>query len=67
MRGCWTDKKTKYLKETKNDDKEETEVREGYEKEKGSGKGTERRDRVLQRVKNRVRYTERQVSQASKW
>ena len=43
MRGCWTDKKTKYLKETKNDDKEETEEREGYEKEKGSGKGTERR------------------------
>lgn len=67
MRGCWTDKKTKYLKETKNDDKEEIEEREGYEKEKGSGKGTERRDRVLQRVKNRVRYTERQVSQASKW
>ena len=45
MRGCWTDKKSKYFKELKKDDKEEREEREGYEKEEGGGKGTERKDR----------------------
>ena len=40
----------------------------GMKRKKKVGRGQrERTERVLQRVKNRVRYTERQVSQVSKW
>jgi len=52
--GCWIEQNSKYFKETKKEDKDEREERERFKKEGGEKKGKER-DRVLQRVRYRLR------------